>query len=90
MNLVLSVVLTVIMGSIISDITVALAQLNDNTSRNNSIASTDRKHIVVTWLKANETEPDNSPVISVSNQDFWNAFSPLLEVSTNRTNDNSE
>ena len=66
MNLVLSVVLTVIMGFIISDITVALAQLNDNISRNNSIASTDGKHIVVTWLKANETGPDNSPVISVS------------------------
>lgn len=98
LNLALSVVLTLTIGFTMTDITLALAQLNNNNSRNNSMASistsmksdADGKHIVITWLEANETTHDNSPIISVTSQEFWQAFSPLLEISTNRTIANSE
>jgi hypothetical protein len=40
------------------------------------------------WLKVSEPKSDNSPVISISNKDFWNVFSPLLETLDNRTIDN--
>ena len=73
--------------------------LNDNISRNNSTQSSlnstniklesDDKHIVIIWLEANKTETD-SPIINISSQEFWKAFSPLLELSTNRTIDTSE
>ncbi len=86
----------------LNETTFAVAQqspLNDNISRNNSTQSSlnstniklesDDKHIVIIWLEANKTETD-SPIINISSQEFWKAFSPLLELSTNRTIDTSE
>jgi hypothetical protein len=90
LNIVLSVVSSIIIGSVISDITIALAQLNNNSiSQNNSIESnststeidSDTEQIVVTWLTLNETKPDNSPTIRISSQDFWKIFEPLVEQS---------
>lgn len=85
-----------------SETTSVVAQkspLNYNIGRNNSTQSSlnstnvklesDDKHIVVTWLKANETETD-APVINITSQEFWKAFSPLFEISINRTIDNSQ
>src|SRR5262245_37916729 len=69
--------------------------LNDSISQNNSIQSSlnstdiklepDDKQIVVTWLDANETEADNSPVINITSQEFWKTFSPLLKISANNS-----
>jgi hypothetical protein len=86
----------------LNETTFAVAQqspLNDNISRNNSTQSSlnstnvklesDDKRIVVIWLEANETETD-IPIINISSQEFWKAFSPLLELSTNRTIDTNE
>lgn len=95
---VLSVVLTIVIAFTITDISIALAQLNSNNSRNNSIASNftsmksdqDGKPLVITWLEINETTPDKPPIITVTSQEFWRAFSPLLEVSTNSTIDTRE
>ncbi|MGH9986934.1 MAG: hypothetical protein ACRD8W_23565 [Nitrososphaeraceae archaeon] len=74
-------------GFIISETLVAIAQPNGNISRNNTTAlnSTDSegKNIVVTWL--NESNKTNT--ISISNEDFWKIFGPLFELSTNTTRD---
>lgn len=36
------------------------------------------------WLKANETNPDNSPpTIRISSQDFWKIFGSLLQLTAN-------
>lgn len=44
---------------------------------------TDRNNIDVTWLETNKTKPDNAQVLSISDEDFWMVFEPLLEQSTN-------
>jgi hypothetical protein len=43
----------------------------------------DKQKIIVTWLELNKT--GDSPVISISSEDFWKIFGPLLELSGNRT-----
>ena len=40
---------------------------------------TDRNNIGVTWLETNKTKPDNAQVFSISDEDFWMVFEPLLE-----------
>jgi hypothetical protein len=41
----------------------------------------DKQKIIVTWLQMNETKMERDPVISVSSEDFWKFFAPLLEQS---------
>jgi hypothetical protein len=81
------VVIAVLIGFIISDIMIAIAQPNGNISRNNTTAlnstDSDGKNIVVIWL--NESNKTNT--ISISNEDFWKIFGPLFELSTNTTRD---
>jgi len=75
-------------GFIISETLVAIAQPNGNISRNNTTAldlGSDGKNIVVTWLQSNKTNANSTPTISVSNEDFWKIFGPLFELSTNTT-----
>lgn len=83
-RLVLSIVFaTIIVSSISSVIGITLAKLDDN---NNSIASNSNgtvKQITVKWLPSNETKPNDSSTIRVSNQDFWKIFEPLLQTSIN-------
>lgn len=81
--LVLLVVLTIAIYSIVSDTTSAIIQSN-NTIASDSINMTshsDGRQIIVTWLTSNETKPDFTPMISISTEDFWNTFEPLLEQS---------
>jgi hypothetical protein len=77
-------------GFIITETLVAIAQPNSNISRNNTTAlnSTDSegKNIVVTWL--NESNKTNT--ISISNEDFWKIFDPLFELSTNKSSSTFE
>jgi hypothetical protein len=62
-------------GSIfISEIIFATAQSNSTNS--------DKQKIIVTWLETNETNTDSTPMISISSEDFWKIFGPLLEQST--------
>ena len=76
-------------GFIISETLVAIAQPSGNSSHNNTTAlnstDSDGKNIVVTWLQSNETNTISAPTISVSNEDFWKIFGPLFELSTNTT-----
>jgi hypothetical protein len=77
-------------GFIISETLVAIAQPSGNSSHNNTTAldlDSDGKNIVVTWLQSNKTNANSTPTISVSNEDFWKIFGPLFELSTNTTSE---
>jgi hypothetical protein len=77
-------------GFMISETAVATAeekQMNESFSQSNF---TDRKNIVVTWLETNKTMPENVKVYSISDEDFWMVFEPLLEQSINRSTVSSE
>jgi hypothetical protein len=52
------------------------------TGQSNS-TNVDKQKIIITWLKTNDTKSSDAPVISVSSEDFWEIFEPLLELSTN-------
>lgn len=70
-------------GSMISETAVATAeekQIDESFSQSNF---TDRNNIGVTWLETNKTKPDNAQVFSISDEDFWMVFEPLLEQSIN-------
>jgi hypothetical protein len=67
-----------IIGFIINESMVATAQDNNQTNSTKS----DKQKIIVTWLEANKTKTDTVPVISISGEDFWKIFGPLLEQST--------
>ena len=85
----LQLVIAVMVGFIISETLVAIAQPSGNSSHNNTTAlnstDSDGKNIVVTWLQSNKTNANSTPTISVSNEDFWTIFGPLFELSTNTT-----
>jgi hypothetical protein len=46
---------------------------------NINFTNSDKQIIIVTWL--NETKTMSDPVVSVSSEDFWKFFAPLLEQS---------
>ena len=50
------------------------------TAQSNSTNS-DKQKIIVTWLETNDTE--TSAPVSVSAEDFWKTFEPLLKQSIN-------
>jgi hypothetical protein len=80
----------VMIGFMIGETAVATAeekQMNESSSQSNF---TDRKNIVVTWLETNKTMPENVKVFSISDEDFWMVFEPLLEQSINRSTVSSE
>ena len=43
--------------------------------------NSDKQEIIVTWLDANKTKTETVPAISISDEDFWKIFMPLLEQS---------
>ena len=84
----IALVIAVIVGFTISETMVAIALSNGNISHNNTTdldLDSDSKNIVVTWLESDKTNVNSAPMISVSNEDFWKIFGPLLEISTNET-----
>jgi hypothetical protein len=77
-------------GFMISETAVATAeekQMDESFSQSNF---TDRNNIGVTWLETNKTKPDNAQVFSISDEDFWMVFEPLLEQSINGSTVSSE
>ena len=54
------------------------------TAQGNS-TNLDKQKIIVTWLETNDTKTSDTPAISISSEDFWKIFEPLLELSTNET-----
>jgi hypothetical protein len=63
-----------IIGFVVNENIVVTAQTNSTNS--------DKQKIIVTWLKTNDTKTD-TPVISVSDEDFWKTFEPLFKQSIN-------
>jgi hypothetical protein len=61
----------------INETLVAIAQLNSN----NSTSALNPKD--PTWIESNDTDIHSVPMISVSHEDFWKTFGPLLKTSTN-------
>jgi hypothetical protein len=59
------------------------------TAQNNSTNS-DRRTIIVTWLETNKTMTNSTSMISISGEEFWKIFEPLLKQSTNKTMDSFE
>jgi hypothetical protein len=45
--------------------------------------NSDKQKITVTWLEKNDTNMIGTPLISVSSEDFWKMFKPLLKQSIN-------
>jgi TctA family transporter len=69
------IVIMVIIGFMgISETMMATAQ--DYINQTNSTKS-DKQKIIVTWLELNKT--GDSPVISITSEDFWKIFEPLLK-----------
>lgn len=65
--------------------------VNENivvTAQSNSTNSNKQK-IIVMWLETNDTKTD-TPVISVSGEDFWAVFGTLLKPSINGSTDASK
>jgi hypothetical protein len=45
--------------------------------------NSDKQKIIVTWLETNDTKTIDTPMISISDEDFWMTFGPLLKQSIN-------
>jgi hypothetical protein len=70
-----------IIGFAVNETILAAAQSNST--------NLDKRNIVVTLLETNDTKPIDAPMISISDDDFWMVFEPLLEQSINRSTDSS-
>ena len=77
----------VTIGFVISGIVNATAQ--KSISQSNSTNS-DKQKIIVTWLETNDTKTSDTQMISISGEDFWKTFEPLLKQSINGTTSSSE
>ncbi|MGB7664618.1 MAG: hypothetical protein WBL67_17950 [Nitrososphaeraceae archaeon] len=79
----------VTIGFVISGIANATAQESKLISQSNS-TNLDKHNIVVIWLETNDTKTSDTPVISVSGEDFRKTFGPLLEQSINASTSSIE
>ena len=70
-----------IIGFVFNENIVVTAQINSTNSG--------EQKIVVTWLETNDTKTSDTPAISISDEDFWKTFNPLLEQSINASTDSS-
>ena len=83
MDKLLIALIVVVIGFMISETIVVTAQSNSTKM--------DKQKIVVAWLETNnKTKTDGVPVISISGEDFWKIFEPLLKRSTNGSTSSSE
>jgi uncharacterized alpha/beta hydrolase family protein len=77
----------VTIGFVISGIANATAQ--ESISQSNS-TNLNKHNIVVIWLETNDTKTSDTPVISVSGEDFRKTFGSLLEQSINGSTSSTE
>ena len=77
--IILGVIVIAIMASETMIVVAAQEQINFTKS--------EKQKIIVTWLKDNNiTNIESDPVISISSEDFWKTFVPLLEQKTKSGN----
>jgi hypothetical protein len=77
-----TVIFTVVIIGIVGVSETITSTAQDYINQTNS-TKLDKQKIIVTWLELNKT--GDSPVISISSEDFWKIFGPLIELSGNRT-----
>jgi hypothetical protein len=70
-----------IIGFVVNENIVVTAQSNCTNS--------DKQKIIATLLETNDTKMSDTPAISISDEDFWKTFSPLLEQSIKVSTDPS-
>jgi hypothetical protein len=75
-------VVTLILAMIITILGFLMNGIVNATSQNSSTV-VDKQKFMVTWLETNDTMSSDTPVISISDEDFWMVFEPLLEQSIN-------
>ena len=74
-------IVVAMIGFAVNETILAAAQSNSTNS--------DKQKIIVTWLETNDTKTSDTPAISISDEDFWKTFNPLLEQSINASMDSS-
>jgi hypothetical protein len=74
--IIIFIVVAIIGFAVVNENIVVMAQSNS--------ANPDKQKIIMTWLETNDTKTD-TPVISISDDDFWKIFELLLKLSTNET-----
>ncbi|HYZ58646.1 MAG TPA: hypothetical protein VE544_03235 [Nitrososphaeraceae archaeon] len=79
--------IVIVIMVIIGFMSISETTAQDYINQTNSTKS-DKQKIIVTWLELNKT--GDSPVISISSEDFWKIFGPLLELSSTKTTGTSE
>jgi hypothetical protein len=79
--------IVIVIMVIIGFMSISETTAQDYINQTNSTKS-DKQKIIVTWLELNKT--GESPVISISSEDFWKIFGPLLELSSTKTTGTSE
>ena len=80
-HIIILIAVAIIGFAVVNENMVATAQTNSTNS--------DKQKIVVTWLETNDTKTSDTPAISISDEDFWKTFNPLLEQSINGSTDSS-
>jgi hypothetical protein len=74
-QIILFVAIVIFGFAVVNETLVVVAQSNSNS---------DKQKIIVTWLETNDTKTSSdTPVISISGEDFWKTFEPLLKQSIN-------
>ena len=81
MKYIIIFITVVMIGFAVNENIVVTAQTNSTNS--------DKQKIIVTWLETNDTKTSDTPAISISDEDFWKTFNPLLEQSINGSTDSS-
>jgi hypothetical protein len=76
-----AIVSIVAMISFVVNETMIVTAQEKLTNQTNSI-NPDKQKITVTWLEANSTKSESNPMISVSSEDFWKTFGPLVKQSS--------
>lgn len=67
-------------GIMVNETIFATAQDSTNQSHRGGSFKSEKQTIVVTWLETNYTKTGSAPVNSVSSEDFWKVFEPLLKL----------
>jgi hypothetical protein len=74
-------ILVIVVIAMIAMISFVVPETLFVTAQSNSTNS-DKQKIIVTWLDTNDTKTSDTSV-SISGEDFWKTFEPLLKQSIN-------
>lgn len=67
----------------VSETMIVMVTAQEKLTNQINSTNSDKQKITVTWLEDNKTKTDTVPAISISGEDFWKIFKPILEQSNN-------